>query len=85
MKYTLLALLLTGCVSVPVTTKWPEVPTELKEACAKLEVIKPDTKKLSVVVGTVVNNYALYHECRIRVEGWVEWYDEQKKVHDTIK
>lgn len=87
MKYALLflILLLTACVSVPVAPKWPEVPADLKESCKKLKLVPTDTKKLSVVVDTVVDNYAMFHECSIKVEGWTEWYEEQRQIYDTVK
>lgn len=83
---TIIFLMLTGCATtVPVAPKWPEAPEDLKKSCEKLEEIPKDTKKLSDVVSTVVDNYALYHECRIKIEGWTDWYNEQKKVHESIK
>lgn len=87
MKYAslFLILLLTACVSVPVAPKWPAVPADLKESCNKLKLVPTDTKKLSVVVETVVDNYARFHECSIKVEGWTEWYEEQRQIYETVK
>ena len=86
MKYLLIvALLLTGCTPTLVKPKWPEVPTDIKTKCANLHEIKPNTKKLSEVLNTVVDNYALYHECHIKVQGWTEWYEEQRKIYEEIK
>jgi len=87
-KLLLLApvLLLTGCLTdVPVKSVWPEVPEELKAACPALQEIKPDTTKLSEVIDVVSSNYSSYHECQVKVDAWVEWYNTQKKIHDEIK
>ncbi len=79
------SLLLTGCLSTPVKMPWPEVPTELTEACPDLKKIEDKETKLSVVVDTVVQNYSTYHECKIKVDAWIEWYKLQKEVHESVK
>ena len=75
MRYIILSLvvLLTGCMSVPVDRKFPDVPVELQQACPDLKLIQPTTK-LSDVIGTVSSNYSQYHECRVKVDAWIEWY-----------
>lgn len=87
MKYAIviLAIMMVGCKSVPVSPKWPAVPQDLKESCANLKLVPQDTTKLSVVVETVVDNYALFHECSIKVEGWTEWYEEQRTIYQELK
>ena len=77
-----LALVLSGCTTVPpVYPKWPSVPDELKTVCPALREIEPTTK-LSDVVKSVVDNYATYHECRIQLESWIEWYSTQKEIYE---
>lgn len=85
MKYTLLALslLLAGCVATPVKRTFPEVPQELKVQCADLKQTE-NTDKLSVVLSTVIDNYASYHECKIKMDSWIEWYGTQKKIFDDV-
>jgi hypothetical protein len=79
-------LLLTGCLEdVPVASKWPEIPAELKTACPALKEVNPDTTKLSEVIDVVAGNYATYHECQVKVDSWIEWYNTQKKIQDEIK
>jgi hypothetical protein len=81
----LLALTLTGCSTVvPVVAKFPEVPKELTIQCPKL---KPAAEKpeLSELTKTIVTNYSEYHLCANRVEGWNEWYTEQKKLFEALK
>jgi hypothetical protein len=86
MKYTiLLTLLLAGCVSVPVERKFPKVPTELQQSCPALTTIDPATTKLSTVVDTVVTNYGQYRECQVKTDSWIEWYNKQKEIFDSVK
>ena len=77
-------LLLTGCVATPVARNFPEVPTRLTAACDTLVEV-PATDKLSVVLSTVVKNYGQYKECSIKVDAWNEWYNEQKKIFNSVK
>lgn len=88
MKYMsiFLAVLLTGCsTAVPVKMKFPEAPEALMAKCEDLEKIPKDTKQLSVTAESVVKNYSKYHQCRIKVEEWQEWYKANKKLYDDIK
>ena len=87
MKYLLAILLLTipGCsTTVPVVAKFPEVPSQLTVACAKLK--EADSKpELSELTKTILHNYAEYHICAIRLDAWNEWYIEQKKLFEALK
>ena len=79
------ALLLTGClVSTPVKRNFPEVPKELMEACPDLKKTE-STEKLSEVLKVVVDNYGQYHECKIKVDTWAEWYKIQKDIFESVK
>ena len=78
-----LSLLLTACV-VPVDRKFPEVPTELQQACPDLKLINPTTK-LSEVVDVVVSNYGQYRECQVKVDSWIDWYTNQKQIFESVK
>lgn len=77
--------LLAGCQSVPVMPEFPQAVDELKVACPDLQLVPPDTTKLSDTIAVIVSNYGKYHECRAKVDGWIEWYDDQKKIYDQIK
>lgn len=81
-------LLLTGCFSffkpVPVERKFPDVPAELKEKCPELKTIN-NTEKLSEVVDVVTSNYGDYNKCRNTVDGWNKWYNDQKKIFESVK
>jgi len=72
--------------SIVVTISWmfPSVPDIMKTKCVQLNQLPEDTK-LSDVARNVSSNYALYHECSLKVESWVEWYDEQKKIFESVK
>lgn len=81
----LVVLALTGCSAVPVARHFPEVPDELKVACTDLQETDPTTVKLSEVITVVTNNYSQYHECRIKVDSWIDWYNSQKAIFDSVK
>ena len=81
----LLVLALSGCsTTVPVVAKFPEVPSQLTVACAKLK--EADSKpEISELTKTILHNYAEYHICAIRLDAWNEWYIEQKKLFEALK
>lgn len=82
---TLLALTLTGCSTVvPVVAKFPEAPKELTTSCSPLKVAD-EKPELSELTKTIVTNYSEYHLCANRVEGWNEWYTQQKKLFEALK
>jgi hypothetical protein len=79
----LLTILLTGCVT-PVARNFPSIPESLKTKCEDLTKT-PQTDKLSVVLSVVIKNYGQYQECSAKVDIWIEWYSEQKKIFDSVK
>jgi hypothetical protein len=84
MKYLILVLMLTGCsTTVPVTVKFPE-PPKYTEKCPQLEKLKEDTKLSDVA--TIVNiNYSAYYECALKNDAWIEWYQVQKRIFESVK
>jgi hypothetical protein len=88
MKKLLLVLplmfFLSGCLVTPVKRNFPEVPKELMEACPDLKKTE-QTEKLSEVIRVVTENYSQYHECRIKVDTWIEWYKTQKDIFESVK
>lgn len=85
MKYLLIPLLLlAGCAStvVPVQQKFPSATPELMKKCESLKKIEGDKVAITDLLKVVVHNYSLYYECSTKVEGWQEWYNEQKKIYD---
>lgn len=81
----LLLLTLTGCsTTVPVTAKFPEVPARILAKCPQLEKINDDAK-LSDVAKTVTINYSTYYECAVKHDAFVEWYQVQKTIFESVK
>jgi hypothetical protein len=84
MKYFLIALLLSGCsTTVPVAMKFPEAPLNIQEKCHPLEKLKDDAK-LSDLAKTVTVNYTEYYACSIKTDAWIEWYQTQKKLFESL-
>lgn len=70
-------ILLTGCATVvPVKQKFPPATQSLMIACPDLTEVK-ETEKLSDVLSVVTKNYSEYHQCRFKVDAWIEWYNNQ--------
>jgi hypothetical protein len=81
----ILLLSMTGCsTTVPVTAKFPDVPQSLLVKCPQLEKLEDDAK-LSDVAKTVTNNYTTYYECAIKSDAWIEWYQIQKTIFESVK
>ena len=84
-KYFLLVLILTGCsTTVPVTAKFPDVPERLLVKCPQLEKLENEAK-LSDIGKTVTNNYTTYYECAVKHDAFVEWYQIQKRIFESVK
>ena len=78
-------LLLAGCLATPVKRNFPEVPDDLRVACPALKEVDANTTKLSDVVTVVSENYGTYQECKIHMDMWIEWYNTQKQIFDSVK
>jgi len=86
MKYLLVVLLLAGCsTTVPVKQKFPNASPELMKKCESLKKIEGDKVAITDMLKVIVHNYSLYHECSTKVDGWHDWYNEQKKIFDNVK
>jgi hypothetical protein len=44
-----------------------------------------ETTKLSEILPVVVDNYGQYYACKDSVDSWIDWYNSQKKIFDSIK
>jgi hypothetical protein len=85
MRYTLLlSIFLIACSPVPVKQSWPSIPEQLKYTCPDLKEIEKEKPQLTDILNNVVENYATYYECQAKSDAWIEWYDEQKKIHDEV-
>jgi hypothetical protein len=79
-------VLISGCsLIVPVKHYFPDAPDILKERCENLMIIEGTGVSIADMLKTVVNNYALYYECSVKVDGWNEWYEEQKRIFESVK
>ena len=88
MKYALLilAVFLTACSTpVPVSQKFPDVPKALVERCESLKKIEGDKVAITEMLKVVVQNYGMYYECAAKVDGWNDWYQEQKRIYESVK
>lgn len=87
MKYLALLLLVAGCstTTVPVQSKFPNATPELMKKCDDLKKIEGDKVAITEMLKVVVHNYSLYYECSTKVDGWHEWYNEQKKIYESAK
>ena len=87
MKYLVcfFLILMTGCSTVvPVTSKFPDVPERLMVKCPQLEKVS-ETPTLSDVAKTITNNYTTYYECAVKNDAWIEWYQIQKQIFESVK
>lgn len=85
LSISLVLVLLSGCsVLIPAKYKFPDSPPSLNKECRELGVTK-NTEKLSEAISVISYNYGLYHECRAKVDGWIEWYNIQKKIYSELK
>ena len=83
--FIILAFLATGCsTTVPVTAKFPDVPERLLVKCPQLEKLENESK-LSDIGKTVTNNYTTYYECVVKYDAWIEWYQIQKQIFESVK
>ena len=88
MKYIVLisALLLSGCATpVPVTYAFPPAPKVLLEPCAELKTVPKDVDSATEILKIVVENYTIHYQCVNKVDGWQDWYQDQKKWFDIFQ
>ena len=88
MKYAslILAVFLAACSTpVPVSQRFPDVPKSLVERCESLRKIEGDKVAITEMLKVVVQNYGMYYECAAKVDGWNDWYQEQKRIYESVK
>ena len=88
MKYIILSLVvgLAACSTpVPVSQRFPDVPKALVERCESLRKIEGDKVAITEMLKVVVQNYGMYYECAAKVDGWNDWYQEQKRIYESVK
>jgi hypothetical protein len=89
MKKFLLILLVVaaaGCTTAPVVMKFPDVPETLKEPAGKLTPLDASKKvELSDIIENANENAGKYYALREKYNAWIEWYNSQKKVFESVK
>jgi hypothetical protein len=79
------SVLLSGCLAtVPVSRKFPDIPSILETPCEQLKLV-PETDKLSETLVTVTENYSLYYQCSLKVDTWMTWYQQQREIFESVK
>ena len=77
--------LCTGCsTTVPVTANFPDMPVKLLEKCPTLQKVTEDAK-LSDISKTVTVNYTTYYECAVKHDAFIDWYQVQKNIYESIR
>jgi len=75
----------TGCsTTVPVVAKFPAVPVTLLEKCPTLQKVTDDAK-LSDISKTITVNYTTYYECAVKHDAFIDWYQVQKNIFESVK
>jgi hypothetical protein len=83
-KIILISILLTGCATVPVERHFPESPPELMGKCGNLNTIDKQQVVFSEFLKTVTLNYTQYYHCVKLLDGWQDWYINQKQNFDSV-
>lgn len=80
------ALMLAGCsVTTPVKRQFPAAPPVLMEPAADLKTLEGKESDLRKLMEVSIENMGAYHELRERYRAWQQWYQEQKKIFDSVK
>ena len=79
------ALILAGCVSVPVDRKFPKTPDELTQPAPELKTLDVTNPQLSDLISNANDNYAEYYKLRDKYNGWLDWYNTQKQIFESVK
>jgi hypothetical protein len=65
--------------------KWPEAPQEIQQPASDLKTLPEDKKTLTDLLENVNENYGTYYELKEKYEAWIEWYNTQKKIFESVK
>jgi len=80
MKYiTILSIFLAGCQNVTMGSPWPKIPsTTYLEPCKSL-LLADKEKSMAELIDIIEANYGLWHECNLKNNSWIEWYNKHWK------
>lgn len=76
--------LISGCSSngpIVRAKTFPEPPNNGLSKCANLQLL-PNDAKTQDLTNVISNNYESYHECAIKNNTWIEWYQKQKEIYN---
>ena len=78
---------LTACsTTAPVIAKFPEVPEVLTQPADKLKPLDTSKKvELSDIIENANENAGKYYSLREKYNAWIEWYNSQQKIFDSVK
>lgn len=79
------ALVLSGCVSVPVDRTFPKAPDELKQPAVDLKPLDTPNPQLSDMISNANDNYAEYYKLKDKYNSWIDWYNTQKQIFESVK
>jgi len=78
-------VMFSGCsTTVPVKAKFPEAPERLLTKCPQLEKLGNEVK-LSDISKTITVNYTTYYECAVKHDAFIDWYQVQKNIYESVK
>jgi hypothetical protein len=82
-----LVVLVAGCsTTAPVVVKFPEVPEVLVQPADKLTPLDTSKKiELSDIIENANENAGKYYSLREKYNAWIEWYNSQKKIFESVK
>lgn len=81
----ILIVLLTGCKTIPVKPPaFPPISQSMEYRCPDLKEAR-QSELLSELLDTIIKNYGEYHKCRVAVDVWHQWYEEQKENYERLR
>lgn len=80
-----LAILVTGCSSVPLKVELMPAPDLITQKCPELQIIDEKTVSLAKLMETVTRNYGKYHECALLHSSMVEWYERYRTIINGVQ
>jgi hypothetical protein len=81
----IVCLIASGCTTVPVTAKFPRAPDSLTEPTVALKTLDVPKPELSDLISNANDNYAEYYRLRDKYNGWIDWYNTQKQIFESVK
>ena len=70
---------------MPLSPKFPKVSSDLLEASSDLKPLPEDKKTLTDLIENANENYGTYYDLKGKYDSWIEWYNVQKQIFESIK